>query len=81
MEFVFCLQYLGIWWLQPRLPISPPKWSGKQKKTARWNTESGDDRLREKSRLRNLPVCQEAMSNPEIRRRSEAKYSKLSDEI
>lgn len=39
------------------------------------------DRLREKSRLRNLPVSQEAMSNPEIRRRSEAEYSKLSDEI
>jgi len=38
-------------------------------------------RLREKARLRNLPVSQEAMSNPEIRRRSEAEYSKLSDEI
>lgn len=39
------------------------------------------ERLIEKSRIRNLPVDPEAMSNPEIRSRSEAEYHKLAPEI
>lgn len=39
------------------------------------------ERLLEKSRIRDLPVNPEAMSNPEIRRRSEAEYLKLASEI
>lgn len=38
-------------------------------------------RLTEKSRIRGLPVDPGAMSNPEIRRRSEAEYGKLAAEI
>lgn len=39
------------------------------------------ERLIEKSRIRDLPVDPNAMSNPEIRRRSEAEYNKLAPEI
>jgi predicted nucleotidyltransferase component of viral defense system len=39
------------------------------------------ERLIEKSRIRNLPVDPEAMSNAEIRRRSEQEYLKLGHEI
>jgi predicted nucleotidyltransferase component of viral defense system len=39
------------------------------------------ERLIEKSRIRDLPVDPEAMSNPEIRRRSEEEYLKLAPEI
>jgi len=39
------------------------------------------ERLLEKSRIRDLPVDPDAMSNPEIRRRSEAEYNKLAPEI
>jgi predicted nucleotidyltransferase component of viral defense system len=39
------------------------------------------ERLVEKSRIRDLPVDPEAMSNPEIRRRSEAEYNNLAPEI
>lgn len=39
------------------------------------------ERLCEKSRIRDLPVDPKAMSNPEIRRRSEQEYLKLATEI
>ena len=39
------------------------------------------DRLLEKSRIRELPIDPWAMSNPEIRRRSEARYHELASEI
>lgn len=39
------------------------------------------DRLLEKSRIRELPIDPWAMSNPEIRRRSKARYHELASEI
>lgn len=39
------------------------------------------ERLVEKSRIRDLPVDPEAMSNSDIRRRAEVRYSELADEI
>lgn len=39
------------------------------------------ERLIEKSRIRNLPVDPDAMSNADIRRRAKERYSELADEI